>query len=144
MRVYGFLGFLQVLSRAARWAQNGLKRGQTLTRSHLPSPVLTKVLSANSSGCSKQHLSFSPRQAISYLLTSGSEVSTEPGPQAIRWRRQFPWLETTNIFGKLYIRRKTIEEFERRAIAGEFQRDIHPMPAILPHPGRPRKKKARA
>jgi hypothetical protein len=61
-----------------------------------------------------------------------------------RWRRQFPWLETTNIFGKLYIRRKTIEEFERRAIAGEFQRDIHPMPAILPHRGRPRKKKARA
>jgi hypothetical protein len=57
-----------------------------------------------------------------------------------RWRRQFPWLKTINIFGKLYIRRKTIEEFERRAMAGEFKRDIHPMPVILPHPGRPRKK----
>ena len=41
-----------------------------------------------------------------------------------RWRKQFPWLATTNVFGKLYILRKTIEEFERRALAGEFQRDI--------------------
>jgi hypothetical protein len=24
-----------------------------------------------------------------------------------RWRRKFPWLKTTNIFGKLYIRRTT-------------------------------------
>jgi hypothetical protein len=61
-----------------------------------------------------------------------------------RWRRQLPWLKTVNIFGKLYIRRATIEEFERRASAGEFQRDFRPNPnpmvALLPHPGRPRKK----
>jgi hypothetical protein len=44
-----------------------------------------------------------------------------------RWRKQFPWLTTINIFGKLYIRRTTIEEFERRAIAGEFKRDIYPV-----------------
>ena len=60
-----------------------------------------------------------------------------------RWRRQFPWLQTINIFGKLYIRRTTVAEFERRAVAGEFQRDIRPNPnpvvARLPHPGRPRK-----
>jgi hypothetical protein len=46
-------------------------------------------------------------------------------PQAIAGaifglRRPISW--------QLYIRRKTIEEFEWRAIAGEFQRDIHPMP----------------
>ena len=61
-----------------------------------------------------------------------------------RWRRQLPWLKTVNIFGKLYIHRKTIEEFEHRAAAGEFQRDIRPNPnpvvALLPRPGRPRKK----
>jgi hypothetical protein len=45
-----------------------------------------------------------------------------------RWRRKFPWLTTLNIFGKLYVRRQTIEEFERRAAAGEFQRDVRPNP----------------
>lgn len=58
-----------------------------------------------------------------------------------RWRKRFPWLETLNVFGRLYIRRKTIEEFERRAPAGEFQRDMRPRPnPVLPHSGRPRKK----
>jgi hypothetical protein len=61
-----------------------------------------------------------------------------------RWRQKFPWLETINIFGKLYIRRTTIEEFERRAAVGEFQRDIRPNPnavaAPLPEPCRRRKK----
>ena len=57
-----------------------------------------------------------------------------------RWRKQFPWLKTINIFGKLYIQRTTIEEFEQRAFAGEFERDIHPMAALLPQQGRPRKK----
>ena len=37
-----------------------------------------------------------------------------------RWRRQFQWLKTVNIFGRLYIHRRTIEEFERRAFAGEL------------------------
>ena len=43
-----------------------------------------------------------------------------------RWRKQFLWLKTVNIFGRLYIRRKTIEEFQRRALAGEFQKAIRP------------------
>jgi hypothetical protein len=43
-----------------------------------------------------------------------------------RWRKQFPWLKSVNIFGRLYICRKTIEEFERPALAGEFQKDIRP------------------
>jgi hypothetical protein len=47
-----------------------------------------------------------------------------------RWRRKLPWLKTINVFGKLYIRRTTIEEFERRAAAGEFQRDIRPQPNL--------------
>jgi hypothetical protein len=43
-----------------------------------------------------------------------------------RWRKRFPWLKTVNIFGKNYISRQTITEFERRAAAGEFARDVHP------------------
>jgi hypothetical protein len=43
-----------------------------------------------------------------------------------RWRREFPWLKVINIFGKLYISRETIAEFERRAFAGELARDIKP------------------
>jgi hypothetical protein len=90
------------------------------------------------------------QQATSQLQpTAGDLVSFDQWIRSLnrtratghRWRRQFPWLETTNILGKLYIRRKTIEEFERRAIAGEFKKDIHPMAALLPQPRRPRKKK---
>jgi hypothetical protein len=47
-----------------------------------------------------------------------------------RWRRQFPWLNdgVINVFGKLYVKRQTIEEFYERASAGEFERDIRPNP----------------
>jgi hypothetical protein len=43
-----------------------------------------------------------------------------------RWRKTLPWLRVINIFGKNYISRETIAEFERRARAGEFKRDVHP------------------
>jgi hypothetical protein len=43
-----------------------------------------------------------------------------------RWRRKWPWLKTINIFGRVYVSRQVIEEFERRARAGEFERDVHP------------------
>jgi hypothetical protein len=45
-----------------------------------------------------------------------------------RWRKKFSWLEAgiVNIFGKNYISRAVIAEFERRAAAGEFSRDVHP------------------
>jgi hypothetical protein len=45
-----------------------------------------------------------------------------------RWRKRFPWLEEgiVNILGKNYIPRTVIAEFERRAAAGEFARDVHP------------------
>jgi len=43
-----------------------------------------------------------------------------------RWRKRFPWLKIVNIFGKNYISRQTIAEFERRAMAGEFYKDVHP------------------
>jgi hypothetical protein len=45
-----------------------------------------------------------------------------------RWCKQFPWMEDgiVNIFGRLYIKKATILEFERRAMAGEFHRDITP------------------
>lgn len=43
-----------------------------------------------------------------------------------RWRKIFPWLKTTNIFGRLYIDRATIAEFEARAMSGEFAKNIRP------------------
>jgi hypothetical protein len=58
------------------------------------------------------------QQATSQLQpTAGDLVSFDQWIRSLnrtratghRWRRQFPWLETTNIFGKLYIRRKTIK-----------------------------------
>lgn len=36
-----------------------------------------------------------------------------------RWRKK-GWLNPVNICGKLYLTRADIEEFQRRAIAGEF------------------------
>ena len=44
-----------------------------------------------------------------------------------RWRKQYPWLKVINIFGKLYISRDTIADFERRAITGELAKDIKPV-----------------
>ncbi|MGA3181305.1 MAG: hypothetical protein ABSF38_13265 [Verrucomicrobiota bacterium] len=38
---------------------------------------------------------------------------------AWRWRKK-GWLETVNIAGRQYLTRKAIEEFQRRASAGEF------------------------
>ena len=40
-----------------------------------------------------------------------------------RYRKQ-GLIQTTNIFGRLYVTREEIEKFERRAIAGEFHKDV--------------------
>jgi hypothetical protein len=32
-------------------------------------------------------------------------------------------IETVNIFGRVYVSQKAIEEFERRAAAGEFSKE---------------------
>jgi hypothetical protein len=42
-----------------------------------------------------------------------------------RWRKEYPWLKVVNVFGKLYISRDMIAEFERRAMAGELAKDIN-------------------
>jgi hypothetical protein len=43
-----------------------------------------------------------------------------------RWRKDYPWLKVINVFGRLYISRETIADFERRALSGELARDIKP------------------
>ncbi len=43
---------------------------------------------------------------------------------AWRWRKK-GWLKTVNIAGRQYLTREAIEEFERRALAGEFAQDSH-------------------
>lgn len=40
-----------------------------------------------------------------------------------RWRKK-GWLKTVNIAGREYIRAEDIADFERRAAAGEFSRDL--------------------
>lgn len=40
-----------------------------------------------------------------------------------RWRKK-GWLKTVNIAGREYIRSEDIAEFERRAAAGEFSREL--------------------
>ena len=46
-----------------------------------------------------------------------------------RWRKELPWLRVIRIFGRLYISRDTIAEFERRALDGEFQKQMRPAEA---------------
>ncbi len=40
-----------------------------------------------------------------------------------RWRSNGT-IETINVFGKLYVTRDAIAEFERRALAGDFSREV--------------------
>ena len=65
-----------------------------------------------------------PSNLVSYDAWLASLTKTRT--TGFRWRKQYPWLKTVNIFGKLYISRETIAEFERRALAGELARDIKP------------------
>ena len=47
--------------------------------------------------------------------------------QATGWRwRKRGWIPTINIAGRVYVSRRDIAEFERRAMAGELARDIKP------------------
>jgi hypothetical protein len=46
---------------------------------------------------------------------------------AWRWRRR-GWLQTINIAGRRYLTQEAIEEFHRRAAAGEFAQE-HKVPA---------------
>lgn len=68
-----------------------------------------------------------PKQASNLVpLTEWSEAVHKTRATIWRWRKEFPWFKTVNVFGKLYITRETIAEFERRAMAGEFAKDIRP------------------
>jgi hypothetical protein len=46
---------------------------------------------------------------------------------AWRWRRR-GWLKTVNIAGRQYLTQAAIDEFHRRAVAGEFAQE-HKVPA---------------
>jgi hypothetical protein len=55
---------------------------------------------------------------------------------AWRWRQR-GWLKTVNIAGRQYLTQEAIDEFHRRAVAGEFSQ-VHKVPArkgSFPHPG---------
>jgi hypothetical protein len=45
---------------------------------------------------------------------------------AWRWREK-GWLKTINIAGRQYLTQEAIDEFQRRAIAGEFSQ-VHKVP----------------
>ena len=44
-----------------------------------------------------------------------------------RWRRK-GWLKTVNIAGRQYLTQEAIDEFHRRAVAGEFAQ-VHKVPS---------------
>jgi predicted site-specific integrase-resolvase len=46
---------------------------------------------------------------------------------AWRWRRR-GWLATVNIAGRQYLTQEAIDDFHRRAVAGEFAQ-VHKVPA---------------
>jgi predicted site-specific integrase-resolvase len=46
---------------------------------------------------------------------------------AWRWRRK-GWLKTINIAGRQYLTQEAIDEFHRRAVAGEFAQE-HKVPS---------------
>jgi predicted site-specific integrase-resolvase len=46
---------------------------------------------------------------------------------AWRWRKK-GWLKTINIAGRQYLTQEAMEEFHRRAVAGEFAR-FHKIPS---------------
>ena len=46
---------------------------------------------------------------------------------AWRWRKK-GWLKTVNIAGRQYLTQEAIEEFHRRAVAGEFAHE-HKVPS---------------
>jgi predicted site-specific integrase-resolvase len=46
---------------------------------------------------------------------------------AWRWRRK-GWLKTVNIAGRQYLTQEAIDEFHRRAVAGEFAQ-VHKVPS---------------
>lgn len=46
---------------------------------------------------------------------------------AWRWRKR-GWLKTVNIAGRVYLTQEAIDEFHRRAVAGEFARE-HKVPS---------------
>jgi predicted site-specific integrase-resolvase len=46
---------------------------------------------------------------------------------AWRWRKH-GWLKTVNIAGRQYLTQEAIEEFRRRAVAGEFAQE-HKVPS---------------
>jgi hypothetical protein len=57
-----------------------------------------------------------------YLLSIGKTRIT-----GFRWRKKRV-IETLNIFGRIYVTREAIAEFERRALSGEFSRNTAPIP----------------
>ena len=50
-----------------------------------------------------------------------SEVGVTP-VTAWRWRKR-GWLKTVNIAGRQYLTQEAIDEFRRRAVAGEFAQE---------------------
>jgi predicted site-specific integrase-resolvase len=73
-----------------------------------------------------QNLTNGPARAIISLQQWLADVGVT-ACTAWRWRKR-GWLKTVNICGRQYLTQEAIEEFKRRAAAGEFAQ-IHKVPA---------------
>jgi predicted site-specific integrase-resolvase len=70
------------------------------------------------------------KSSVAGAVISLSKWLTQVGVTQItgwRWRRK-GWLKTVNIAGRQYLTQESIDEFNRRAVAGEFAR-VHKVPA---------------
>jgi predicted site-specific integrase-resolvase len=68
----------------------------------------------------------SSKSAVISLNKWLGQVGVKP-LTAWRWRRK-GWLKTVNIAGRVYLTQGAIEEFHRRAVAGEFAKE-HKVPS---------------
>jgi hypothetical protein len=67
-----------------------------------------------------------PPAAVVSLNKWLAEVGVTP-ITAWRWRKR-GWLKTVNIAGRQYLTQAAIDEFHRRAVAGEFAQ-VHKVPS---------------
>ena len=67
-----------------------------------------------------------PRAAVVSLAKWLEQVGVTP-VTAWRWRQR-GWLTTVNIAGRQYLTQEAIDEFHRRAVAGEFAQ-VHKVPS---------------
>jgi len=71
--------------------------------------------------------SLAPHETAGNLVSFDGWLDSLDKTRTTGWRwRKDGLIKTVNIFGKLYITRDEVAKFERRAIAGDFSKEVAP------------------